>query len=64
MSPKTSSLERTELDQSFADDQWTERQRKAVEALLDLSSKASSGSGGQTWTRDEIHDRTEKSDPQ
>jgi hypothetical protein len=34
-----------------------ERQRAAIDALLDLSSKAQSGSGGRKWTRDELHER-------
>jgi hypothetical protein len=34
-----------------------ERQREAIDALLDLSSKARSGSGGRKWTRDELHER-------
>ena len=34
-----------------------EKQEQAVQALLDLSRIASSGSGGRRWTRDELHDR-------
>ena len=42
--------------QSYVDTQQ-ERQREAIDALLDLSSKARSGSGGRNWTRDELHER-------
>jgi hypothetical protein len=31
--------------------------RQAVETLLDLSRKTTSGSGGRRWTRDELHAR-------
>jgi hypothetical protein len=34
-----------------------ERQRAAIDALLDLSSKVQGGSGGRKWTRDELHER-------
>jgi antitoxin YefM len=30
---------------------------RSIKTLLDLSSKARSGSGGRKWTRDELHDR-------
>jgi hypothetical protein len=42
--------------QSYVDTQQ-KRQRESVDALLDLSSKARSGSGGRKWTRDELHER-------
>jgi hypothetical protein len=31
--------------------------RQAVETLLDLSRKTRGGSGGRSWTRDELHAR-------
>jgi metal-responsive CopG/Arc/MetJ family transcriptional regulator len=34
-----------------------ERQKEAIDSLLDLSSKACGGSGGRKWTRDELHER-------
>ncbi|MFL6195041.1 MAG: DUF6364 family protein [Thermoanaerobaculia bacterium] len=34
-----------------------EKQRRAIESLLDLSSKVRSGSGGRMWTRGELYDR-------
>ena len=42
--------------ESYVDAQQ-ERQREAIEALLDLSAKTRSGSGGRKWTRDELHER-------
>jgi Family of unknown function (DUF6364) len=41
---------------SYAVDQQ-QKQSEVVRSLLDLSSKARSGSGGQKWTRDELYDR-------
>ena len=34
-----------------------QEQKDAIRTLLDLSSKARSGSGGRRWSRDELHDR-------
>ena len=34
-----------------------ENDQEAIKILLDLSSKARSGSGGRTWTRDELYER-------
>lgn len=34
-----------------------EDREEAIRALLDLSKKAQSGSGGRTWSRDELHER-------
>jgi DNA-directed RNA polymerase subunit F len=34
-----------------------EKHRRAIESLLDLSSKAKSGSGGRKWTREDLYDR-------
>lgn len=41
--------------ESFASGE--ENQEQAVKALLDLSRKTKSGSGGRRWTRDELHER-------
>jgi predicted solute-binding protein len=41
----------------YVDTQQQERQREAIEALLDLSTRTRSGSGGRKWTRDELHER-------
>ena len=41
---------------AYADDQPRERHR-GIALLLDLSSRAKSGSGGRNWTRDELHAR-------
>jgi hypothetical protein len=43
--------------ESFVDAEQQERQREAIDALLDLSSKTHSGSGGRKWTRDELYER-------
>ena len=43
--------------ESYVDAQQQERQREAIEALLDLSTRTRSGSGGRKWTRDELHER-------
>jgi metal-responsive CopG/Arc/MetJ family transcriptional regulator len=43
--------------ESFVDAQQEERQREAIDALIDLSSKVQSGSGGRKWTRDELYER-------
>lgn len=45
--------------ESYVDLQQKERQQRAVKILLDLSSKvhSGSGSGGRTWTREELYDR-------
>lgn len=43
--------------ESYVDKEQRERQERAVRSLLDLSSKARSGSGGRKWTRDELHER-------
>jgi DNA-directed RNA polymerase subunit F len=32
------------------------KQRRAVESLLDLSSRVTSGSGGRKWTREDLYD--------
>lgn len=39
---------------------WTgnaEERARALASLLERSRRAKSGSGGRTWTRDELHDR-------
>lgn len=41
---------------SYVADRPVDRQQ-SLATLLDLSSKAQSGSGGRKWTRDEIHER-------
>jgi hypothetical protein len=43
--------------ESYADTQQEGDRQEAVRTLLDLSSKAQSGSGGRKWTRDELHER-------
>jgi hypothetical protein len=43
--------------ESYVDTQQQERQREAIEGLLDLSLKSSSGSGGRKWTRAELYER-------
>lgn len=40
--------------ESYAVDPMQE-QKQAIRGLLDLSMKAQGGSGGRTWTRDELH---------
>jgi hypothetical protein len=42
--------------EAYADDQPRERHR-GIALLLDLSSRAKSGSGGKKWTRDELYAR-------
>ena len=37
-------------------DVW-KKSKQAVRALLDLSRRVSSGSGGRRWTREELHER-------
>jgi Family of unknown function (DUF6364) len=41
---------------SYVADRPTGRQQSLM-TLLDLSSRARSGSGGRRWTRDELHER-------
>jgi Family of unknown function (DUF6364) len=43
--------------ESYADVQRDRDRQEATKTLLDLSSKARSGSGGRKWTRDELHER-------
>ncbi len=43
--------------ESYVDQEQRERQQRAINSLLDLASKARSGSGGRKWTRDELHER-------
>ncbi len=43
--------------ESYVDQQQMDRQQKAISSLLELASKAQSGSGGRKWTRDELHER-------
>lgn len=43
--------------EAYADAQQETSRREALKTLLDLSSKAQSGSGGRKWTRDELYER-------
>jgi hypothetical protein len=43
--------------ESYAGGQRERDRQEAIRTLLDLSSKAQSGSGGRTWTRDDLHER-------
>lgn len=47
---------RTYLE-SYAGVQRERDRQEATKTLLDLSSRAQSGSGGRRWTRDELYER-------
>jgi molybdenum-dependent DNA-binding transcriptional regulator ModE len=43
--------------ESYSELQQERDRQEAIKTLLDLSSKAQSGSGGRKWTRDELYER-------
>lgn len=48
---------RTSLADLEASSSTPEEREQAVKTLLELSRKATSGSGGRRWTREELHER-------